>query len=94
MESTAQYWRPVWNTLERYWSAQCREAEGAGPMSGSLLLAHAQSNRGPRGRKRDFVDAERLSEATGRTRIDSEFCARCGTTSVADSCAPEVSAYA
>ena len=31
MESTAQYWRPVWNTLERYWSAQCRGAEGAGP---------------------------------------------------------------
>jgi len=60
MESTAQYWRPVWNTLERYWSAQCRGAEGAGPMSGSLLLALAQSNRGPRGRKRDFVDAERL----------------------------------
>lgn len=24
MESTAEYWRPVWNTLERYWSAQCR----------------------------------------------------------------------
>ena len=60
MESTAQYWRPVWNTLERYWSAQCRGAEGADPMSGSLLLALAQSNRGPRVRKRDFVDAERL----------------------------------
>jgi transposase len=60
MESTAQYWRPVWNTLERYGSAQCRGAEGAGPMSGSLLLALAQSNRGPGGRKRDFVDAERL----------------------------------
>src|ERR1041385_4942423 len=60
MESTAQYWRPVWNTLELYWSAQCRGAEGAGPMSGSLLLALAQSNRGPRGRKRDLVDAERL----------------------------------
>ena len=60
MESTAQYWRPVWNTLERYWSLPCRNEEGAGPMSGSLLLAHAQSNRGPRGRKRDFVDAERL----------------------------------
>jgi len=60
MESTAQYWRPVWNTLERYWSSPCRNGEGAGPMSGSLLLAHAQSNRGPRGRKRDFVDAERL----------------------------------
>ena len=29
-------------------------------MSGSLLLAQAQSNRGPRGRKKDFADAERL----------------------------------
>jgi len=94
MESTAQYWRPVWNTLERYWSAQCRGTEGAGPMSGSLLLALAQSNRGPRGRKRDFVDAERLSEATGRTRISSEFCARRGATCVAHGCSPEVSAYA
>ena len=27
---------------------------------GALVLAHAQSNRGPRGRKKDFVDAERL----------------------------------
>jgi transposase len=60
MESTAQYWRPVWNTLERYWSSPSRNGAGAGPMSGSLLLAHAQSKRGPRGRKRDFVDAERL----------------------------------
>ena len=60
MESTAQYWRPVWQTLERYWKAACRSWEGAGPMSGSLLLAQAQSNRGPRGRKKDFVDAERL----------------------------------
>jgi transposase len=57
MESTAQYWRPVWHT---HWQAKCRSWEGAGPMSGSLLLAHAQSNRGPRGRKKDFVDAERL----------------------------------
>jgi transposase len=60
MESTAQYWRPVWHTLERYWKAECRNWEDAGAMSGSLLLAHAQSNRGPRGRKKDFVDAERL----------------------------------
>ena len=45
MESTAQYWKPVWQQLE----GQCQ-----------LYLAQAQSNRGPRGRKRDFVDAERL----------------------------------
>ena len=45
MESTAQYWRPVWHELE----ATCH-----------LELAQAQSNRGPRGRKSDYQDAERL----------------------------------
>lgn len=45
MESTAQYWKPVW----RRWEGQCQ-----------LYLAQAQSNRAPRGRKRDCEDAERL----------------------------------
>jgi transposase len=45
MESTAQYWKPVWRELEPH----CR-----------LHLAQAHSNRAPRGRKRDFQDAERL----------------------------------
>ncbi len=60
MESTAQYWKPVWGALERYWQATCRKREGAGPMSGALHLAQALSNRGRRGRKKDFPDAERL----------------------------------
>jgi transposase len=45
MESTAQYWRPVWLELE---PRIC------------LHLAQAFSNRAPRGRKHDFKDAERL----------------------------------
>jgi transposase len=45
MESTAQYWKPVWQQLEGH----CE-----------LFLAQAHSNRAPRGRKRDFADAERL----------------------------------
>src|SRR6266487_4975540 len=60
MESTAQYWKPVWGVLERYWKPICQKREGAGPMSGTLHLAQAQSNRGRRGRKNDFADAERL----------------------------------
>jgi transposase len=60
MESTAQYWQPVWGALERYWRPSCQKREGAGPMSGKLHLAQAHSNRGRRGRKRDFPDAERL----------------------------------
>jgi len=60
MESTAQYWKPVWGTLERYWKPSCQKREGASPMSGTLHLAQARSNRGRRGRKKDFPDAERL----------------------------------
>jgi transposase len=45
MESTAQYWRPVWYELEPHMRLQ---------------LAQAFSNRAPRGRKHDFRDAERL----------------------------------
>ena len=60
MESTAQYWKPVWEALERYWKPIREKREGAGRRSGTLHLAQAQSNRGPRGRKRDFPDAERL----------------------------------
>jgi transposase len=60
MESTAQYWKPVWGALERYWKPIRPKQEGAGRMSGTLHLAQAQSNRGRRGRKRDFPDAERL----------------------------------
>ncbi len=60
MESTAQYWKPVWGTLERYWKPIRQKREGARPMSGTLHLAQAQSNRARRGRKNDFADAERL----------------------------------
>ena len=45
MESTAQYWKPVWLALEPHFQ---------------LHLAQAQSNRAPGGRKSDFRDAERL----------------------------------
>ena len=45
MESTAQYWKPVWLALEGEYR---------------LHLAQARSNQGPRGRKTDFRDAQRL----------------------------------
>src|SRR6266700_2103791 len=28
MESTAQYWKPVWEVLERYWKPTCEKAKG------------------------------------------------------------------
>src|SRR5262249_41994674 len=37
MESTAQYWKPVWGALERYWKPTCANREGAGKMSGTCI---------------------------------------------------------
>lgn len=59
MESTAQYWRPVWEALEQHWRARRRARDSAPRLAGTLHLAQAQSNRGP-GHKKDFPDAERL----------------------------------
>ena len=47
MESTAQYWKPVWLDLEPHFT--------------QLHLAQAQSNKAPKGRKNDFRDAKRLA---------------------------------
>ena len=45
MESTAQYWKPVWMELEPHMR---------------LHLAQAQSNKAPKGRKSDWADVKRL----------------------------------
>jgi transposase len=60
MESTAQYWKPVWGALERYWKPARQKSAAPGGTSGALHLCQAQSNRGARGRKSDFADAERM----------------------------------
>jgi transposase len=60
MESTAQYWKPVWGALERYWQPARQKREGASKMCGTLHLCQAKSNHGPRGRKNDFADGERM----------------------------------
>src|SRR5260370_42115946 len=60
MESTAQYWKPAWETLERYWKTLRQKREGARRKSGTLHLALAQSNRGRQGRKSDFPVARLL----------------------------------
>ena len=60
MESTAQYWKPVWAALEQYWKPSRQQREGASQVSGTLHLCQAKSNHGPRGRKNDFADAERM----------------------------------
>jgi len=76
MESTAQYWRPVWETLEQHWRQRRRSCDGAPPLAGTLHLAQAQSNRGPGGRKRDFPDAERLVKRLIAQELPAVCCRR------------------
>jgi transposase len=59
MESTAQYWRPVWLDLE--------------PHFAKLHLAHAFSNRAPKGRKSDFQDAKRLARRLAAGELSLSF---------------------
>jgi transposase len=49
----------VWEALERSWQPRMPPTDAC-PHAGALHLAQAQSNEGPRGRKKDFPDAERL----------------------------------
>ena len=73
MESTAQYWKPVWGALERYWKPICGKRERARRRSGTLHLAQALSNRGRRGRKKDFRDAERLMKRLVANELTLSF---------------------
>src|SRR5215831_11408673 len=82
MESTAQYWKPVWGALERYWKPICEKRGGARRKSGTLHLAQALSNRGRRGL--GFPRCRTPSEAAGGAGIGSEVCAHSRAASVAD----------
>jgi transposase len=58
MESTAQYWRPVWYGLEAHFR---------------LHLTHPLKTRAPRGRKRDFRDARRLADRWYSGDLEESF---------------------
>jgi len=58
MESTAQYWRPVWYGLEPHFR---------------LHLTHPLKTRAPRGRKWDFRDAQRLGDRWCSGDLEKSF---------------------
>jgi len=89
MESTAQYWKPVWGALERHWQPACQQREGARPTSGRLHLAGAVEPRAAWAQER-FRRRGTAGQAVGRERTHAELCA-CGRTAfVADGDAHQV----
>jgi hypothetical protein len=59
MESTAQYWKPIWIDLEPHFK--------------KLHLAQAFSNKAPKGRKNDFGDAKRLARRLAAGELTLRF---------------------
>ena len=64
MESTAQYWRPVWGTLELLWKPARQQREGAHKMSGALPVPSQEQPRPARAQER-FSGCRTDGEATG-----------------------------
>jgi transposase len=59
MESTGQYWRPVWNILEGAFER--------------LVLVNPQHVKGLKGRKTDRIDAEWLARHLERDELRGSF---------------------
>ena len=64
MESTAQYWKPVWGALERYWKLICEKREGTSAVQSRTA-----------GTQEGFSGCRTPSEAAGGPGIDFELCA-------------------
>ena len=76
MESTAQYWRPVWEVLERDWLPQRRGA-GRGESSGGPAAPGASPvEQGPSGAQARLSRRRTVGEAVGSAGADAELCGR------------------
>jgi hypothetical protein len=51
MESTAQYWKPVWGTLEQYWKPARQRREGAGSKAAHCTCAKPSPTGGRAGER-------------------------------------------
>ncbi len=83
MESTAQYWRPVWDALERDWQPTRRARMDAGLTTGALHLAQALSNQGRARPEARFPRCRAIGQTAGGARADLELCPGRHATSVA-----------
>ena len=91
MESTAQYWKPVWGALERVLEADTREARRRKPQVWNVAFGTGAIQSRAAGAEKGFPRRRTLGETASGPGINSELCARCRTTSVANGDAEKVS---
>ena len=94
MESTAQYWRPVWEALERHWRPVRRTRAGASPMSGTPSPCAGPIQSWRRRAQTGLSGCRTIGEASGGPRAHLELCARRRAAPLADGDAPQVPDHA
>ena len=90
MESTAQYWRPVWEALERHWQPTRRaRADGRADVRRAASRAGAVEPGTTRPEAR-FSRCRTVGETIGRGRAHPELCAGCDAAPLADGHAAQI----
>jgi hypothetical protein len=90
MESTAQYWKPVWEALERVLETNTPESRRRKPEVGIVASGAGAVKSRATGTQEGFPRRRTSGEAVSGSGIDSELCARCRAASVADGDAEKV----
>ena len=67
MESTAQYWKPVWGALERYWKPMLPEARRCRPDVGNAPSGAGTIQSRAAGTQEGFSRCRTFGEAAGGT---------------------------
>ena len=94
MESTAQYWRPVWEALEQHWRPRRRAREGAIAPVGHPSSRPSAIESGRRRAQTGLPGCRTVGEAPGRPGADLELCARRRAAALADRDAAQVPGHA
>ena len=84
MESTAQYWKPVWQALERYWQPVCKQqADGSavgksrgfrGVIDDDAAIVHSDRIGADRARDGDRISQEMGVGRSGRGLVRGALC--------------------
>jgi hypothetical protein len=75
MESTAQYWKPVWGTLAMVLETDLREARRRKAEVWNIAFGAGPVQSRAAGTQEGFPRCRTLGEATGIAGIDAELCA-------------------
>ena len=90
MESTAQYWRPVWEALEQHWRPRRRARDGAPRARGHAPSRPSAIESWRRRAQEGFPGCGAVGETPGRAGAHLELRARRRATALAHRDAPQV----